>query len=117
MRKTTASRARSKALFELLTQVHCRTVRQWASWMLRTHQANWLAQQPVATLLGLVEHTDPDVAALGFDLLERHPDLASVPVETWLVRLDGDDLDRLQRLSSLLERRLDPGRVALTDAV
>ena len=72
--------------------------------MLRTHQADWLSQQPVATLLALIDHVDSDVAALGFDLLERHADLASVPVETWLAQLDGDDLDRLQRLSSLLER-------------
>jgi hypothetical protein len=106
-----------EALFELLTAANCRTVRQWASWMLRKHQPDWLSRQPVTTLLTLVDHADPDVAALGFDLLERHADLAAVPVETWLARLGGDDLDRLQRLSSLLERRLDPGRVALADAV
>jgi hypothetical protein len=105
------------ALFELLTQANCRTVRQWASWMLRTYQANWLSQQPVTTLLDLIDNAEPDVAALGFDILERHADLASVPVETWLARLGGDDLERLQRLSSLLERRLDPGRVALAEAV
>ncbi len=105
------------ALFELLTQARCRTVRQWAAWMLRAHQADWLAQQPVAMLLALIDNDDPDVAALGFDLLEQHADLASVPVETWLTRLGGDDLERLQRLSSLLGRRLDPGRVGLGDAV
>jgi hypothetical protein len=106
-----------EAQFELLTQANCRTVRQWASWMLRKHQANWLSQQPVTTLLALIDNADPDVAALGFDMLERHADLASVPVEAWLARLGGDDLDRLQRLSSLLQRRLDPERVSLADAV
>jgi hypothetical protein len=106
-----------EGLFELLTQAQCRTVRQWASWMLRAHQADWLSQRPVAALLTLTDHADPDVAALGFDMLERHADLASVPVETWLARLGGDDLERLQRLSSLLARRLDPGRVTLADAV
>ena len=108
--------AAPEALLELLTQASCRTVRQWAGWMLRTHQADWLSQRPAATLLALIDHADPDVAALGFDMLERHADLASVLVETWLARLDGDDLERLQRLSSLLARRLDPGRVALADA-
>jgi hypothetical protein len=106
-----------EVLLELLTGANCRTVRQWAAWMLRTHQAAWLAQQPVAALLGLVDHPDPDVAALGFDLLERHADLAAVPVEAWLARLGGDDLERLERLSQLLERRLDPGRATLADAV
>jgi hypothetical protein len=106
-----------EALFHLLCRGNCRTVRQAAAWLLRTHQANWLAQQPVATLLALTDHADPEVAALGFDLLERHADLASVSVETWLARLGGADLEKLERLSSLLVRRLDPGRVALGDAV
>ena len=105
------------ALLELLTQARCRTVRQWAAWMLRAHHADWLSQQPVARCLALTDHADPDVAALGFDMLERHADLDSVPVETWLARLDGDDLERLQRLSSLLTRRLDPRGVTLPDAV
>jgi hypothetical protein len=108
--------AAPEALFELLTQAPCRTVRQWACWMLRTHQPDWMSQRPVETLLALTDHPDPDVAALGFEMLERHPDLASAPVETWLRRLGGDDLERLQRLSSLLARRLDPGRVTLADA-
>jgi hypothetical protein len=106
-----------EALWELLTRAQCRTVRQWATWMLRGHQAEWLSGQPVETLLALIDNADPDLAALGFDLLERHADLAAVPVEMWLVRLEGDDLDRLERLSSLLQRRLDPARVALADAV
>jgi hypothetical protein len=106
-----------EALFELLTRANCRTVRQWAVWMLRQHQPDWLMRQPVGALLALSDHIDPDVSALGYDLLERHTDLGSVPVETWLARLAGDDLDRLERLSALLARRLDPVRVAMTDAV
>jgi hypothetical protein len=105
------------ALFELLTRGVCRTVRQWAAHMLSANHAEWLLRQPVTTLLTLIDHEDADVAALGFDLLERHADLASVPVESWLVRLSGDDLDKLQRLSSLLSRRLAPGRVVLAEAV
>jgi hypothetical protein len=106
-----------EVLWELLTRAQCRTVRQCASWMLRTHQPEWLSGQPVEILLALIDSSDPDVAALGFDLLERHADLAAVPVEMWLARLSGDDLDRLHRLSTLLQRRLDPARVALADAV
>jgi hypothetical protein len=106
-----------EALFALLTHANCRTVRQWASWMLRTHQWDWLVRRPVAVLLELIDNADPDVANLGFDLLESHTDLASVPVEAWLKRLDGDDLERLQRLSALLQRRLDPGQLALGETV
>jgi hypothetical protein len=106
-----------EALLELLLQVNCRTVRQWAAWMLRAHQTTWLLQQSAAKLLELVDHADPDVAALGFDMLQQHPDLASIPVEAWLARLDGDDLDKLERLSSLLARRLDPTRLALGEIV
>lgn len=104
-------------LIDLLTQAHSRTVRQWAGWMLRVHHRDWLARCSVNVLLKLIDHADPDVAGLGFDLIERHADLASVPIDAWLARLEGDDLDKLQRLSALLERRLDPARVTLAEAV
>src|SRR5881394_3262497 len=78
------------AVFAVLVKAKCRTVRQWAVWMLRKHHEAWLAAQPVATLLKLADHADPDLSALGFDLLEKVPDLSAVPVEEWLARLDGD---------------------------
>jgi hypothetical protein len=108
----------AQAVFDVMTGAQCRAVRQWAVWMLRQHHKDWLATQgTVATFLKLADHPDPDLSGLGFDLLERAADLASVPVEEWLARLDGDDLERLQRLSSLLARRLDPERVSLENAV
>ena len=105
------------AVFAVLLGAQCRAVRQWAVWMLRKHHEGWLAAQPVATLLKLADHHDPDLSALGFDLLEKAPDLAAVPIEEWLARLDGDDLEKLRRLSDLLTRRLDPTRVAAADAL
>jgi hypothetical protein len=103
--------------FGVLLAANCGTVRRWAVAMLRRHHEGWLAAQPVATLLKLADHTDPDLSALGVDLLEKAPDLAAVPVSEWLTRLDGDDLDKLRRLSDLLARRLDPARVATADAI
>jgi hypothetical protein len=105
------------AVFAVLLGARCRAVRQWAVWMLRRHHEGWLAAQPVATLLRLADHADPELSALGFDLLEKAPDLAAVPVEEWLARLDGDDLEKLRRLSDLLARRLGPARVALADEI
>jgi hypothetical protein len=105
------------ALFELLLQAECRTVRQWAAWLLRRHQREWLNQLSLAQLLPLIDHADPDVAALGFDLLEAVPDLASAPVEFWRERLGGDNLEKLQRLSALLGDRLDPRRLPLGECV
>jgi hypothetical protein len=104
------------AVFAVLLGAQCRAVRQWAVWMLRRHHEGWLAAQPVATLLKLADHPDPDLSALGFDLLEKAPDLAAAPVEEWLARLDGDDLEKLRRLSDLMARRLDPARVTVADA-
>ena len=104
-------------LLGLLTGAGCRAVRQWAAFLLRADHAAWLVRRPVAELLALTDHADADVAALGFEALERHPDLASVSVDAWLARLDGDDLDKLQRLGRLLETRLDPWRVSLAEAV
>jgi hypothetical protein len=105
------------AVFAVLLGARCRAVRQWAVGILRKHHAGWLAAQPVATLLKLADHADPDLAAFGFDLLEQAPDLAAVPVEEWLARLGGDDLEKLRRLSDLLTRRLDPARVPAADAL
>lgn len=109
--------AAPQLVFDVLLGAKSRAVRQWAVWMLRKHHAGWLAAQPVVTLLKLADHTDPDLSAFGFDLLEGVRDLAAVPVEEWLTRLDGDDLAKLQRLSGLLARRLDPARVATPDVL
>jgi hypothetical protein len=109
--------ANPEAVFALLLAANCRPVRSFALWLLRTRQADWLAARPVATLLQLADHADPDVAELGFDLLERAADLSAVPVGEWLARLEGDDLNKLQRLSDLLTRRLDPARVSPADAI
>lgn len=106
-----------QAVFGLMLAANCRAVRTWAVRMLRRHHDGWLAAQPVAALLKLADHADPDLSALGFDLLEQSADLSAVPVSEWIVRLDGDDLDKLQRLADLLVRRLDPARVPLDDAV
>jgi hypothetical protein len=106
-----------QSVCDILLGAQCRAVRQWAVWMLRKHHETWLAAQLVPLLLKLADHADPALSALGFDLLEKAPDLAAVPVEEWLARLDGDDLEKLRRLSDLLARRLDPARVATTDAV
>jgi hypothetical protein len=100
------------SVFDVLLRAKCRTVRQWALLMLRKHHWAWLAARPAADLLKLADHDDPGISALGFDLLEQAPDLEAVPADEWLVRLDGDSLEKLQRLSNLLARRLDPTRIA-----
>ncbi|MBV9125574.1 MAG: hypothetical protein JO112_19670, partial [Planctomycetes bacterium] len=109
--------ADAQAVFAVLLGAQSRAVRQWAVWLLRKYHEGWLAAQPVTVLLKLADHSDPDLSALGFDLLEKAPDLNTVPVEEWLTRLGGDDLEKLRRLSALLARRLDPERVAVTDAL
>ncbi|QEL17115.1 hypothetical protein [Limnoglobus roseus] len=116
-RLETAWAAKPEWVFDLLTDANCRTVRLFAVWLLRTKCDEWLRQRPVGTLLRLADHADPDVAALGFDLLEAAPDLSVLPVSEWLRRLDGDDLEKLTRLSDLLVRRLDPARVGRDDAI
>ncbi len=109
--------AKPDLVFDLLLTANCRTVRLFCVWMLRTKHSEWLRQQPVGTLLKLADHADPDLSAFGFDLLETAADLSTMPVSEWLRRLDGDDLEKLTRLSSLLERRLDPTRVTTADAI
>jgi hypothetical protein len=108
---------RPAALFDVLMGARCRSVRQWAMWMLRRHNTEWLESRPVTTFLRLADHDDPELSAFGFELLEKAADLASVPVDEWLSRLGGDDLAKLQRLSDLLVRRLDPNRVATSDVL
>lgn len=109
--------AKPDLVFDLLLTANCRTVRLFCVWMLRTKHSEWLRQQPVGTLLKLADHADPDLSAFGYDLLETAPDLSALPVTEWLRRLEGDDLEKLTRLSGLLERRLDPDRVTTADAL
>ena len=104
-------------VFELLLEANCRTVRLFAVWLLQTKLKDWFKKRSVMTLLKLADHADPDVSALGFDMLEASSELSEVPVEEWLLRLDGDDLEKLARLADLLTRHLDPSRVSLGDAV
>ncbi len=105
------------ALLELLMHAGCRTVRQWAAWLLRARHRDWLSRQSIVVLLKLIDHADADAAALGFELIEGHADLSSLPVEAWLARLEGDDLEKLQRLAALLEKKLDPARVPPPETV
>lgn len=109
--------AKPDLVFDLLLTANCRTVRLFCVWMLRTKHSEWLRQQPVGTLLKLADHADPDLSTFGFDLLETAPGLSAMPVSEWLRRLDGDDLEKLTRLSSLLERHLDPARISTADAI
>ena len=104
-------------VFDLLLEANCRTVRLFAVWLLQTKLRDWFKTRPVMTFLKLADHADPDVSGLGFDMLEASSELSEVPVEEWLLRLDGDDLEKLARLADLLTRRLDPSRVSLDDAV
>lgn len=104
-------------VLNLLLEANCRTVRLFAVWLLRTKLDDWFQKLPVITLLKLADHADPDVSSLGFDMLEKSTDLSSVPLEEWLRRLDGDNIDTLTRLSDLLIRHLDPTRVTLADAI
>ena len=82
-------------------------------WVWRCRKAGERLQEflNTANVLGVFGCQLKQVNQFGFDLLEMAPDLAAVPVSEWLARLDGDDLDKLTRLSGLLARRLDPARV------
>ena len=106
-----------QAVFDVMLKANCRPVRVWAVRMIERHHRAWLAARPVATLLALADHADPELSALGFALLADVPDLSAVSLDEWLKRLDGDDVDRLRRLTDLLVRRLDPARVPTADAI
>ena len=103
--------------FDLLIEANCRTVRLFAVWLLHEKFADWVRQRPVETLLKLADHPDTELSAFGFSLLETADDLSEVPISEWLRRLEGDDLDRLTRLSDLLQRRLDASRIGNDDAI
>lgn len=109
--------ARPEQVLGVVVGARSRAVRRWAVWMLRQHHEAWLKSQPVQHLLELTDHDDPDVASLGFDLLEQSATLDAVHVAVWLARLDGGDLAKLDRLSNLLSRQLAADRVPVADAV
>jgi hypothetical protein len=110
-------RENPQALFDVLFAAQARVVRQWALWMLRMHHEVWLAARPIPTLLRLVDHAEAELSNLGFDLLEHAEHLEEVPIEEWLLRLGGDNFEKLRRLSDLLTRKFDSSRIPLDDAL
>jgi hypothetical protein len=100
-----------EAVFALMLKAQCYTVRRWAMELLKRYHAAWLDARPVGDWLALIDHADLELASFGFDQLERMPDVTSIPVEEWLKRLDGDDLNKLTRLADFLKRKLNPARV------
>lgn len=105
------------ALLDLALRGNCRPVRQTALHLLKAHGAEWFKSRPIGALLDLIDHTDAEISGVGFDMLENHPDLGTVPVSAWLKRLESDDLDKLQRLSVLLAGHWTGDRLPLAETV
>jgi hypothetical protein len=110
-------KASPRAFLELLREARCRTVRQWAVFMIRREQSALLQELSSEELLGLLASDDPVVAGLAADVLRGMADLHALGIERLLDLLATASADTLPILCELLEARLDASQVTIEQAV
>lgn len=107
----------SEPLVELLLRARCRPVRQWTMQMLRRHHPGALGRLPLLRLLAMLNHDDPELAALAADGLRQSPDTASLTPEQWLGVIDSANPQALDVLCELMVGHIDPSRITLEGAL
>jgi hypothetical protein len=106
-----------RALVVLLTGARCRPVRQWAVQMIRRNHEALLAGLGLDEVFGFLAHEDPEVVALGAEVLRSSRDLDALNADRWLALLDTPRPQTLEILCELIAAHLKPERVSLEQAV
>jgi hypothetical protein len=104
-------------IFDLLVYGRCRTVCLWAVKMLRRHFPDRLLKVGVEELLDWLTSDNAVLNDLAVELLERNPQLGTIPVERWLALTEKARLDLLDRICEMVARVVKPEDVPFADAV
>lgn len=104
-------------LVELVFKAEARLVRLWAVQLLRKHHRDHLNQLSFEVLLKLLDHTDPEVAQFGAQLLESTSGLEKLDLATWLKLLETTNLTALGLIAQAMRKHVVPGRLTLAQTV
>lgn len=105
------------ALVELLIDANSRLVRVWAMELLRKLHSTLLKTIPVTDIRRLLDHPDPDVQAMGAQLLEESSELDKLPVAEWLVLLTVRSPIVLETICRLMAQHVHADRLDLKQTV
>ncbi|HEX7896383.1 MAG TPA: hypothetical protein VF950_01290 [Planctomycetota bacterium] len=98
-----------EAVFRVFLGARARPVRRWALALLKSR--NLLEKVDFARVVEMLEHAEPEVHALGVELLGRAAGLESVPMEAWLRLLESKNLDVLSAVCDIMAKVVDPSKV------
>lgn len=99
------------ALFQVFLAARARPVRRWGLAMLKAK--GLLEKVDFARVVAMLEHADPEVHALGAELLGKAAGLESVPLELWMRLLESKNLDVLDAVCGVMAKVVDPAKVAV----
>jgi hypothetical protein len=102
-------------LLTLVLRARARLVRVWATQLYQREHAAFAV--PLETILGLLEHEEPEVQQFGAKLLESSPALATLPVASWLKLLQTRNEEALQRVCDAFEKHVSNDRLDLAQCV
>lgn len=100
------------ALYTLLLQAQARPVRRTARAMLKARPGGF-SKVPFERVFEMLEHPDPELQALGIDLLGSAAGLESAPLEAWNRLLESQNLDVLEAVSGMMAKLVSPEKFTL----
>lgn len=95
------------AIFTLLLKSQARALRNTARAMLKA-RPELTSKVPFPRVFELLEHADPDLQALGLDLLPHAAGLESAPLEAWTRLLESPSLDVLDAVCAMMAKLVNP---------
>ena len=99
-----------EAVFQVFLSARARPVRRWALALLK--KKGLLEKVGFDRVVEMLEHAEPEVHALGVELLGKAAGLESVPLELWTRLLESKNLDVLGAVCDVMAKVVDPSKVA-----
>lgn len=104
-------------LFSLIGEGKSRLARVCGMQMLRRWHQQALDSVAIERLIGLLDHSDPEVQRFAAELFAASPSLGTLPVETWLRLLGTSNLAALTLIVEAMEKHVAGERLTLAQLV
>src|SRR5688572_29024670 len=102
-------------LLSLAAQARSRLVRVWAMQLFQREHPNHAVA--LETILGLLDHEDPEIQQFGAKLLETSAALGTLPVASWLKLLQTKNEEALQRICDAFAKHVSGDRLDLPECI